>query len=646
HDLTGRATETLTFDRQVEIATRLGYQDGGGRMAVEHFMHRYFRHAKDVGDLTRIFSAVLEAQHAKPRQTFSTLMRALSLTPAEKIIGPFTERDGRLTITDETLFDRDPVAILRLFHQAARADARIHPQAMRLVTRNLDLIDDDLRADPEAATLFLDMLTDAKNGDWLLRLMNETGVLGCFLPEFGAVVAMMQFNMYHHYTVDEHTLETLRTLARIERGEAREENPVASEISRQGVNRRVLYTALLAHDLGKGRAEDHAVLGAEIAESICRRLRLTEGETELVVWLVRHHLLMSDVAQKRDIADPMTVRDFAEIVQSPERLRLLLILTVCDIRGVGPGVWNNWKAQLLRKLYWDTRAQLTGGGDTRTTQAARVREARDALRLAAADRDPLVPPAILEQELERHYPQYWLGLDGEAHALFLEIATAAAGDAGPEAIHTRFHPDAARDATVAALYMHDHPGLFSRMAGAFALAGASVVDARSYTTADGMACAMFWIQDADGSPFEQSRLHRLRRTIERTLRGEVVAREALAEKTRERTRERPFTVTTQVVFDNDASELYTVIEVNARDRIGLLRALSRTLAAQNVNIFTAIIATYGERAVDVFYVKDLFGLKIHAASKQERLAAALTKAVEAIETTVPEAGPPTAPAKR
>ncbi|MEM6971727.1 MAG: [protein-PII] uridylyltransferase [Pseudomonadota bacterium] len=638
HDIAGRATEALTFDRQVDIARRLGYQDHDGRMGVEHFMHRYFRHAKDVGDLTRIFSAVLEAQHAKPRPRLSSLMRAMTMIPGDRKVGPFKIRDDRLTVSDERLFEEEPIAILSLFREAARADARIHPQAMRLVTLNLDRIDDRLRSDPQAAEIFFEILTDAKNGEWLLGLMNETGVLGRFIPEFGAVVAMMQFNMYHHYTVDEHTLETLRTLARIERGEARDDHPVATEISRQGVNRRVLYVALLAHDLGKGRPEDHSVLGAEIAAGMCRRLGLPDVEAELVVWLVRHHLLMSDVAQKRDISDPITVRDFAQLVQSPERLRLLLILTVCDIRGVGPGVWNNWKAQLLRKLYWDTRAQLTGGGDTRTTQAARVREAKTALEEAAKTCDPAIPPEILARELDRHFPQYWLGLDTEAHALFLEMAAGAGMVSDPETMHSRFHPDPSRDVTVAALHMHDHPGLFSRMAGAFALSGANVVDARSYTTGDGMTYAIFWIQDADGRPFEESRLHRLRRSIERTLRGEVVAREALAEKTRDRPRERPFTVPTQVIFDNDASELYTVIEVNARDRIGLLNALTRTLSQQNVNIFTAIIATYGERAVDVFYVKDLFGLKVHAASKQARLAKALTEAVEAIETATPDAG--------
>ncbi|MCL5776615.1 [protein-PII] uridylyltransferase [Limibaculum sp. FT325] len=620
HDLAGRAQEQLTFDRQVEIAARMGYRDAGGRMGVEHFMHAYFRHAKDVGDLTRIFSAALEAQHAKALPRFSMLLRALSFRPAAA--GPFVVRDGRLAPRDEQVFRENPVNLLRLFREAARLDAQIHPAALRLVTQSLDLIDDDLRANPQANALFMEMLTDRQNAEWLMRLMNETDVLGRFVPDFGRIVAMMQFNMYHHYTVDEHTIQTIGVLNRIEQGRAGEEHPVATEIAKSGVNRRVLYTALLFHDIGKGDARDHAELGAEIAERVCPRLGLDEAEAELVVWLVRHHLLMSDVAQKRDIADPVTVADFARVVQSPERLRLLLVLTVCDIRGVGPGVWNNWKAQLLRKLYWDTRAVLTGGGDLKTTQAARVQEAKDALAalLAGWSADEI------DAECARHYPHYWLGLEPTTHRIFAGLAHEGAQGR----IISHFEQDPGRDATTACIYMPDHPGIFSRMAGAFALAGASVVDARTYTTADGMACSAFWIQDADGRPFEDSRLPRLKRTIERTVKGEVIARDALREKRRDKPREMSFRVPTRIVFDNDASELYTVIEVNARDRLGLLHVLARTLTDCNINIFSAIIATYGEHAVDVFYVKDLFGLKIRSPQKQRLIEKRLLDAVEAL----------------
>lgn len=626
HDLVGRAQEVLTFDRQVEIAERMGYRDHDGRMGVEHFMHAFFRHAKDVGDLTRIFSGVLEMQHAKTPPRLSILLRALSFrSAAPDPDHPFVVADGRLNVRDTGVFAQDPVNILRLFHEAARLDARIHPIAQRLVTQSLDLIDDALRANPVANALFLDMLTDPEHGEWLLRLLNETDVLGRFVPEFGRVVAMMQFNMYHSYTVDEHTIETIRALGRIEKFEAIEDLPVATEIVRAGIDRRVLYLALFVHDLGKGDARDHSRYGAEIAQTVCTRLGYTPAETEMVVWLVRHHLVMSDVAQKRDIADPRTVRDFADIVQSPERLRLLLVLTVCDIRGVGPNVWNNWKAQLLRKLYRDTRAVLTGGGDT--SQTARIDDARTALAARLAD----WPEAERSHELARHYPHYWLGLDTETHLIFAQLAREAVG--GDRA--SRFLPDVSRDATKACLYLDDHPGIFSRMAGALALAGANVVDARTYTSIDGMACSAFWIQDAEGRPYDDDRLIRLQRTIDRTLKGEVMPRAALAERRRDRPRERSFTVPNRIVFDNDGSDLYTVIEVNARDRLGLLHALTRTLTSLNINIFSAIIATYGEHAVDVFYVRDLFGLKITGQAKQRLIERRLIAAIEEISPPDP-----------
>ena len=322
--------------------------------------------------------------------------------------------------------------------------------------------------------------------------------------------------------------------------------------------------------------------------------------------------------QKRDISDPRTVEDFAKIVQSPQRLRLLLVLTVCDIKGVGPGTWNNWKAQLLRNLYWDTRDVLTGGVE-QATRAHRVDMARNALVAEIAD----WPESARKAEALRHYPQYWMGLDTATHRIVAELGR----EMGDEEIASRIMPDESRDATKAVLFMADHPGIFARMAGAFAIAGANVVDARSYTTNDGMATSVFWLQDRDGHAYEKSRLPRLRKTIEKTLKGEVIARAEISERHRVKAREAKFSVPTRIVFDNEASDLYTVIEVNGRDRLGLLHDLTRTLAGLNINIFAAIIATYGEHAVDVFYVKDLFGHKIRAQSKLDNIERKLTEIV-------------------
>jgi [protein-PII] uridylyltransferase len=448
--------------------------------------------------------------------------------------------------------------------------------------------------------------------------MNELGVLAAFIPEFEPIVAMMQFNVYHHYTVDEHIIQTISCLAQIERGELVEELPVASGILKAGVNRRVIYIALLLHDIGKGRPEDHSILGAQMARRICPRLGLDAEECETVEWLVRYHLLMSDMAQKRDIGDPRTVRDFAKAVKTRKRLDLLTVLTVCDIRGVGPGTWNNWKAMLLRQLYKQTAEALEGGLET-VNRENRKDDATSALRARLKDWDQ----AALDHETSRHYAPYWQGLSTDTHLVFARLLQGL----NDSEIRIDLHPDPDRDATRACFALADHPGIFSRLAGALALVGANVVDARTYTSKDGYATAVFWVQDIEGKPYEVSRLPRLRGMIDKTLRGEVVAREALKDRDKLKKRDREFRFPTHITFDNEGSDIYTIIEVDTRDRPGLLYDLTRTLAGNNIYIASAVIATYGAQVVDTFYVKDMFGLKLYQKPRQEALDRKLRAAI-------------------
>ncbi len=613
HLITGRPNDRLTFDLQVEVAKRMGYVDSAGRRAVEHFMQDYFRHATVVGDLTRIFLTKLEALHMKSAPLLQRLFRR-----RRKLKDGFREIHGRIAIMDEKKFMRDPVNLLRMFEEGLRTGLLIHPDAMRLVTANLGLINDDMRLNPEAQKLFLDLMLKHGNPERALRRMNELGVLAAFIPEFEPIVAMMQFNMYHHYTVDEHIIQCISHLARIERGELIEELPIASSILEEGINRKVLYVALLLHDIGKGRDEDHSILGARIARKVAPRLGLKPAEVDIVEWLVRHHLLMSDMAQKRDIADPRTVRDFAKAVQTRERLDLLLMLTVCDIRGVGPGTWNNWKASLLRALYRQTRRAMEGGLEA-LNREQRGSDAKRNLREALGDWSA----KDLKLETARHYPPYWQGLHVTAHVVFARLLR----DLKEDEIAIDLHPDEDRDATRVCFALADHPGIFSRLAGALALVGANVVDARTYTSKDGYATAAFWLQDAEGHPYEASRLPRLRTMISKTLKGEVVARDAIASRDKIKKRERAFNVPTHIAFDNEGSEIYTLIEVDTRDRPGLLYDLTRTLANNHVYIASAVIATYGEQVVDTFYVKDMFGLKFHSETKQKALEKKLRDAI-------------------
>jgi [protein-PII] uridylyltransferase len=615
HLIAGRAMDQLTFDMQVEVADRMGFRDHGGRRAVEHFMQAYFRHATRVGELTRIFLTALEAAHVKSAPPLAGLFRR-----RRKVRAGYAVKQGRLAVADPERFLADPLNLLRIFDEGLRTGLLIHPDAMRLITANLHLIDDRMRRNPEAARIFLDLMLKHGNPERALRRMNELGVLSAFVPEFEPIVAMMQFNVYHSYTVDEHTIQVIRALAQIENGELAEELPLATRILGNGVNRKVLYVAMLLHDIGKGRPEDHSILGARIARTVAPRLRLKKSECDTVEWLVRYHLAMSDYAQKRDISDPRTVRDFAKIVKTQKRLDLLTVLTVCDIRGVGPTTWNNWKAQLLRALYRETATVLDEGMEA-LNRDRRGDEARRAFREALPD----WPEGALRTEIGRHYPPYWQGLPTEAHVVFAHLLH----EIGPDEIRMDLTPDADRDATRVCFVLADHPGLFARMAGALALVGANVVDARTYTTKDGYATAIFWVQDGEGHPYEAERLPRLRQMIHKTLAGEVVANEALGRRDKLKKREQDFRFPTSITFDNDGSDIYTIIEVDTRDRPGLLHDLARTLAGANIYISSAVIATYGAQVVDSFYVKDMFGLKIRQEAKQAALEKKLRAAIAA-----------------
>ena len=349
HFLTGRAEERLGFDNQTAMAEAMGFKSTSGLNKVERFMRQYFLIAKDVGDLTRIFCARLEAEQTKPGR----LARLPALFQRQKQVHGFTISGQRLTMVRSDVFRKNPVNLIRMFKLANDYKLLIHPDTLREVTRSRHLIDKNLREHPEANKLFLEILTSRNHPERILRRMNEAGVLGKFLPDFGRIVAMMQFNMYHHYTADEHLLRAIGILSELERGELEDDHPMAHRLMTQNINRKVIYLAVLLHDIAKGRPEDHSLAGARIARRLGPRLGLTKNETELVEWLVEYHLVMSDTAQRRDLTDPQTIEDFVASVQTLERLRHLLVLTVVDIRAVGPGVWNGWKGQLLRELYFE-----------------------------------------------------------------------------------------------------------------------------------------------------------------------------------------------------------------------------------------------------------------------------------------------------
>ena len=607
HFITERAEDRLTFDRQREIAESMNYTDHAGTRGVERFMKHYFLIAKDVGDLTRIFCALLESEH-KHQARFSLTRWAFG----KRTVEGFSVDAGRLDVASDDQFITDPVALIRLFRVAQKESLDIHPHALRLITQSLKLIDNNLRTDPEANRLFVEILT-SKNSDpeVALRWLNEAGVFGRFVPDFGRVVAQMQYDMYHVYTVDEHSLFAIGILHQIETGALKDELPLATTVFPTIDSRRSLYLAVLLHDIAKGRGGDHSVLGAQVAEKLGPRLGFTAEEIETVSWLIRWHLLMSNTSFKFDIDDPKTINDFVEKVQSPERLKLLLILTVCDIRAVGPKVWNGWKAALLRELYHRSLEQMSGGVDA-TARDQRVKNAQEVVKKLLGD----FTPTDIESYLAKGYPLYWLSFDAQSQARHARLMREAERSGAPLVVDTRVDPS--RAVTEVTLYTADHPGLFSRITGALALAGANIVDAKIHTMTNGMALDTFWVQDRSGAAFDQpQKLAKLSVMFENVLMGKVKPQLELEAPEKVPSRTRVFTVPPRVLIDNNASGTYTVIEVNGRDRPGLLFEVTRALTQLNLQISSAKISTFGEKVIDVFYVKDLFG---HKALHEKKLA--------------------------
>ena len=623
HYVTNRAEERLSFDVQRMIAQRLGYVGHGGLSDVERFMKHYFLIAKDVGDLTAIVCAAMEERQAKPRAMLDRFMGKLRPSKRSLPGGQFAVEHGRITVTSDKVFEKDAVNILRLYQLADKHELAIHPYATRLITQSLKRIDAKLRKDPEANRLFLEIVASNKTPEPVLRAMNEAGVLGRFIPDFGRIVAMMQFNMYHHYTVDEHLLRTVGIMSGIESGRLAEDHPVCSEILPSISNRTALYVALFLHDIAKGRDEDHSIAGARVARELCPRLGLSEAETDTVSWLIDTHLVMSNVAHSRDLSDPKTIQMFANTVQTLERLRMLLVLTVCDIRAVGPGVWNGWKGQLLRTLYWETEVVLAGGHSA-IDRKQRVIKAQEDLRGSL--------PGWSDPEFDayaaRHYPAYWLKVDlanKVKHANLLRVT-----EVEMRSLATEVATDAFRGVTELTVVAPDHPRLLSIIAGACAASGANIVDAQIFTTTDGLALDTIAISRAfDRDEDELRRAARVAEGIEKALRGEIRLSDAIANRMgAPKPVDKTFPLAPEVTIDNNLSNKYTVLEVSGLDRPGLLFDLTSALSRLNLNISSAHVATFGEKAVDVFYVTDLTGLKITATNRQGTIRKALLEIFE------------------
>jgi [protein-PII] uridylyltransferase len=565
HFLAGRADDRLSFDSQPHIAKLMGYMDKEPHVRAEKFMKDYFLLAREVGHLTRILCAKIESQSLSGGATTGAKKLVLQDT-----VEKFPVKGNRLTVDNPNVFKVLPSEIIRIFRVSQISGIDIHPDALRHIRPALGKLG---QKNAEPFRLFLEILLDHRRPEQTLRHMNEADVLGALMPAFGNIVAHMQYDMYHAFTADEHTIRAVGMMHRLESGELESAAPLATDLFKQIHSRRALYAAMFLHDVAKGTGKDHSSAGAETAEELGPRLGLTPEETEAVSWLVRQHLTMTLTAFKRDLNDPKTIEDFVAIVQSPERLKLLTLLTTADIMAVGPERWNNWKSGLLTELYHKSIAMM----------------------------------------LDVKYP----------HA----VAPFPKKEKTEGTTHIKITPHPKQDYTEVVVTTPDRKGLFATLSGAMAAGGASIVAARIFTLNNGMAQDVFQIQNLKGHVYENTAF--LTKTIKAALDGKINLAAEIREKQKTASKKSAlFKNPPRIVIDNNASNSNTVIEVSGGDRSGFLYTVTSALLQQGLQISAAKIATFGSRAVDVFYVRDSFGLKILHAGKLQTIENKLKQALE------------------
>ena len=612
HALAGRAEERVTFEYQRVLAARLGFRGDSPNAMVERFMKRYFLLARSVGRLTRdVCTALEEEKKRKPRGMLAA--SDARLLPEE----PFALEGERLTFADAAQAAGAPAQFVLLFEEARRTGRDIHPRALQIVARHARRVNAAITAEPKVIEAFLRILT-APDAEMHLRRLNDAEILARLIPEFSHVVGQMQFDRYHTYTVDEHILVAVGKLHEIAQGAYNEMLPLASEVVKEFQGNRVLFLAMLCHDIAKGRGGNHPKLGADIARKHALRLGFEAAEQDQVAWLVEHHQLLTDIAFKRDLQDEGVIRALAVQIQSAQRLRLLLLMTVADILAVGPQVWSGWKGTILRELYRKVEGLLLEG--RALSASAETIESRLQRRVPGLSPEESVEIIALAE------PHYWQGLEDAA----LPRAVGLMRQPSTEA-QLQWYADPVEGWSEVWVHAPDQPGLFAAIAGSFSAGGASILRCQIQTLQDGTALDRFWVQTRQGTPFEDLRAQkRIEKILQDALSRKVDPASLLA--TARKVYAKPmqlYDAKPSVYLDAHASPAYTVLEISAADRIGLLYDVTHALAAQQANVVRAYISTYGEQAVDVFYLKDAYGLKIEHPLRLQQLQQALLQAVTA-----------------
>jgi [protein-PII] uridylyltransferase len=607
HRVAARKEERLLFDHQRRLAERFGYRDSNHNLAVEQFMQRYYRSVMELERLNEMLLQLLG----------EAIVDGDEPPRIQEVNRRFQLRNGYLQARDPQIFAYYPPALLEVFlilaqHPEARG---ISASTIRLIRNHLHLIDARFRANIVARSLFMEILRQPRGVTMALRRMNRYGVLARYLPSFELIVGRMQYDLYHAYTVDEHTLFVVRNLRRFAVPELAEELPYCHEVFQHIAKPELLYLAGLFHDIAKGRGGDHSALGAEDAQRFCLEHGLSRQDAQLVAWLVRQHLVLSLTAQRRDISDPEVVREFAASMGSSSRLDHLLLLTVADVRGTNPALWNSWKYALFVELHQSSRRLLRQGLNQAPDRAEMVEEAQnDARALLGAAGSPY---------WEQLGDDYFLRHTAEEIAWHSRIIDATARPAPAIAIRT-FHE---RGATAVFVHAAHHPRLFALITSTLDQLRLDIVDARIINTLDGWTLQTFIILDRNGDPVEDPYRYK---EIAATLRTRLDETDQAPPTVHLHTprRLKQFQVPTQISFVPDRDQRWTIMEVQTADRPGLLSRIAQALTDCDVQVVSARIATVSEQADDVFFITDLEQRPIDDPARHQDIRSAIGEALE------------------
>ena len=610
-----REDDRLAMDAQLDLAKTMNFKNTITQKDVERFMKRYFLATKTVGSLTRIFCAAIETEFNKPLR-----LSFLSFKKKEDVY-PFDIELGRLFVKNKEVLSENPVNIIKLFNISHNKNIDIHPKTLRYLNSLQRLINHEVRHDFDANKMFLDILTSDKDSTRTLRLMNESNILGKFIPEFQKIVGLMQFDMYHSYTVDEHTIFTISNLYSLKNGEFKNFAPLASKIILEISSKKCLFVAMLLHDIAKGRKGDHSENGALIASVVCPRLGLSKEETKTVEWLILYHLLMSKTAFRYELGDARVIKSFVDKVKSVERLKLLLVLTVADIKGVGPEIWNDWKGSLITELYSKSFDMLQKDNVNELIKTPKKSFEIFLIENGLANSDA-------KKYCSYYYNNYWEIFKLSRIINHYEIFRNMYKDSKKFKVH--LFDESKLKATELLVIAPDHHGLFSLISGLVSASGYDVVNAKIITRSDGYALDTFFIQNKNRQPIiEEHSKKKLLKIISQGLEGNFNVEKALNKRWEEiPARFRAIKAPTRVIIDNNMSDEYSILEIKCKNAPGVLYRITKVITSLGLQINTANVSTYGDRVVDIFYIKDAFGLKIDNNESMDKVKMSILKILE------------------